>query len=74
MKHYVSTSAVCPFYEQEQPMKIHCEGFSKSNTIQISFKNDERKKLYTSKRCYSLENYKKCPIYQAVEKCYVEDK
>ena len=74
MKYFMSSKAVCPFYKQEQPIKIHCEGFGWGSTILLRFKDEERKKFYTSKHCYSLENYKKCPIYKAVESCYVEDK
>ena len=28
MKNYMDKSVVCPFYSQEEPQKLHCEGYS----------------------------------------------
>ena len=73
MKHLVSTGVVCPFYLQEQPLKMHCEGFNKSTTIQLSFKSEDKKKVFRKKYCMSLQCYRDCPLYSVIEKQYKGD-
>ena len=74
MKHYVSKYAACPFYSQEEPKKIHCEGFDKSCRIQVSFEDrggiQRHKRLY----CYTVSGYKQCPLYPVIAKQYEEEK
>lgn len=74
MKHYVSKYVVCPFYSQEEPLKLHCEGYRKGNRIQLTFSSNElfeqHKKLY----CTELNGYYKCPIYPVIMKQYEEKK
>ena len=73
MKHYVSEAVVCPFYIQEQAIKIHCEGFAKDNNIQVSFRNEEKKNVHRKKFCRSIQCYRECPLYKTIEKQYMED-
>ena len=72
MKHYESKAVVCPFYHQEQPTKIHCDGFSTENTVQISFKTKEDKIRHRKNYCLNLQNHKQCPIYEAISTQYEE--
>lgn len=74
MKHYVSTEAVCPFYTQEQPLKIHCEGISAGSSIQVSFVNEGKKRIHRKLFCTRTSHYEKCPLYEAIAKQYQEDK
>ena len=73
MKHYSSKAVVCPFYHQEQPTKIHCEGFATDNTIQVSFVNKEAKINHRKHCCLDIKAYKQCPIYEAIASQYEED-
>lgn len=74
MKHYVSKYVVCPFYSQEEPLKLHCEGYCKGNSIILVFNSkailNQHKNLY----CTELNGYDKCPIYPVVMKQYEEKK
>jgi hypothetical protein len=73
MKHYESKAVVCPFYHQEQATKIHCDGVSKDNTVQISFTNQEAKNKYRKDFCLNIKTYTKCPIYQAIAKQWEDE-
>lgn len=73
MKHYVSNTVVCPFYTQEQPLKIHCEGFTKDNSIQVSFPDSFKKDKHMKRHCKNIQCYSSCPIYLANELQYKED-
>ncbi len=73
MKHYSSTAVVCPFYKQEQAMKIHCDGFNKYNTIQVSFKDEDYKREHRERCCLNINNYRNCPVYLMLEaECEVD--
>lgn len=74
MKHYVSAEAVCPFYTQEQPLKIHCEGISQGSSIQVSFADKGKKIRHRKHFCSQHSHYEKCPLYEAIAKQYEEDK
>ena len=74
MKHYVSTEVVCPFYTQEQALRIHCEGITAGSSIQVSFYKEFLKKLHRRNYCCKTSNYEKCPLYEAIAKQYKEDK
>ena len=74
MKHYVSSEAVCPFYTQEQPLRIHCEGINAGSSIQVIFVNERFKTIHRKYYCSKHVNYEKCPLYEAINKQYQENK
>lgn len=73
MKHYESKAVVCPFYHQEQAMKIHCDGFGEDNTVQVSFTSKEAKMRHRKAHCLNIKAYRKCPLYSAIESQFKED-
>ena len=73
MKHYESKAVVCPFYHQEQPTKIHCDGFGEDNTVQISFTSKEAKNSHRKAHCLNIKQYTKCPLYETIAKKYEEN-
>lgn len=70
MKNYMDSGVVCPFYSQEEPLKLHCEGFSKCTRLQTFFENRVNKKAHKDKYCNNLRGYKQCPLYPVIEKQY----
>lgn len=70
MQHYVDKYAQCPFYSQQDKLKLHCEGFCRNNSIHLVFNTrtdmDEHKRLY----CNNIRNYAKCPLYPVISKQY----
>lgn len=47
-----------------------CEGFAKSNTIQISFNNKIALSRQKTFHCCSIEGYTKCKLYKAINMQY----
>lgn len=68
MKHYVSKSAVCPFYRQEERQKVHCEGLKQGMSTHLVFTGKEQLEKHKEEYCCNLQNYINCPIYEAVAK------
>lgn len=73
MKNYMDKCAVCPFYSQEEPMKLHCEGYSVGTRFHIIFDCKERKKAHKKKYCNNMDGYADCPLYPAIYEQYRED-
>lgn len=73
MKNYVDKYVCCPFYSQEEPLKLHCEGYCKGTRLHIVFDCMERKKSHKKKYCDGLATYKECPFYTVINKQYEED-
>lgn len=72
MKHYISKSAVCPFYQQEERQKVRCEGFEKGTSMHLVFTSLEGKDKHKRECCCNEAGYKKCPIYVIVARQYEE--
>lgn len=70
MKNYMCTEVVCPFYSQEQELKLHCEGYCKGTRLHICFDRKERKKAHKKLYCNSLNGYKDCPLYPVILEQY----
>lgn len=66
---YGSEKAKCPFYEEDTRNAIKCEDFI-GETCKRGFKNAILKRVYKSRYCDSIKNYKECPHYQQVDKKY----
>jgi hypothetical protein len=63
-------SVVCPFYSQEEALKLHCEGYCKGTRLHLFFDCKERMKHHKKKHCNDLEGYEKCPLYPVIYKQY----
>lgn len=70
MQNYLDKNTVCPFYSQQDNLKIHCEGYSKGNRIQISFENKYLMKEHKKRFCNNIKCYRQCPLYPIIEKQY----
>ena len=66
----VVTDVVCPFYHRDDGLKVRCEGFCKTVTIQLSFKNKEQKQIHRHQYCMDFKGYPKCPLYPVINKQY----
>lgn len=73
MKNYMDKYVVCPFYSQEERLKLHCEGHCKGTRLHTCFDCGERMKAYKRKYCYNLKQYQSCPLYEVIEKQYKGD-
>ena len=70
MKNYMDKSVVCPFYSQEEPLKLHCEGYSTGNRIHLCFDCKERKVSHKKVFCNDVNGYKQCPLNPVIMKQY----
>ena len=70
MQGYVSKEVVCPFYKQEEGLKLRCEGFCNSCSLQISFTRKELLQLHKERHCNSFKGYPKCPLFPAINRQY----
>ena len=71
MQHYVSKEVVCPFYSQEDSIRIyHIEGIYKGNRVHISFNSNEKMKRHRERYCSSLSGCQECAIYKLLEQKY----
>lgn len=74
MQHYVSKEVACPFYSQEDSIRIyHIEGISKGNRVHISFGARDRLKLHKKLYCNSVTDHQRCPIYKLLAEKYGGD-
>lgn len=72
MQHYMDKYVVCPFYSQEEELKLRCEGHCKGTRIHLCFDCKERKKAYKKRFCNSMEGYTQCLLQQAIMQQYEE--
>ena len=70
MKNYMDNCTVCPFYSQEEGLKLHCEGYCTGTRIHLCFDCKERMKAHKKRYCNNLGGYKMCPLYAVIEKQY----
>ena len=73
MQGYVAKEVVCPFYKQETPTKIRCEGFSKACSLQTSFSCNEKLVMHKARYCNSIRDYHRCPLYPVIYGQYKEE-
>ena len=70
MRGYQSKYVVCPFYHQESGLRIQCEGFCKSCSLQITFENKEDMLCHRKNFCESFERHSKCPLFPVISRQY----
>lgn len=73
MKYYVSKSAVCPFYTQEERQKVHCKVFSEGTTMHLVFADKEHMEKHKQSFCYNIKEYSGCPFYKIAAQQFEED-
>ena len=64
------TDVLCPFYHDDEGVKIRCEGFCKNNCLQISFQNREQMLNHRYIYCMSFDGFPSCPLYSVIYKQY----
>ena len=64
------TDVVCPFYHAQDGLKIKCEGFCSTCTLQLTFARKECLKLHQYSYCMDMKGYKRCPLYGIINKQY----
>ena len=72
MKNYMDKSVVCPFYSQEEPQKLHCEGYSECTRFLTYFDSKDKKKEHKKCFCNDIAKYPNCPLYPVIMKQYEE--
>lgn len=70
MQRYESKYVVCPFYHNEEPLTLYCEGVVPDSTVMNSFRKAFDKREYKLKHCCSMTDHKKCPIAEFLYKKY----
>jgi hypothetical protein len=71
LKHYVSKEVTCPFYTQETPLTIYCEGaVPDATSTKTTF--GSRRGLITHKHnfCNMIHSNADCPIYRSINLKY----
>ena len=68
-RQYVSTAALCPFYQMENAKSITCEGPGPGWTIRVSKDgNSGNAKDFKRKNCY--DQWEQCPIAKMLQERY----
>jgi hypothetical protein len=73
MKLYVSKEVVCPFYKEEETVRIRCEGFSSKCSLQTTFADHVCLQAHKKRFCNSMERYPECPLYPPIYGQYGDD-
>ena len=73
MEKYADATTVCPFYLDEETLKLHCEGFTKGTQIHLCFDSKERKREHKKKYCHGLNCYEQCPLNSVIMAQYEEE-
>ena len=68
VSHWCDKSVVCPFYHRCESNRICCEGLTDNSTINLVFEDPNKKKQYKHDYCYSIKNYKKCPVSEMLNR------
>lgn len=69
----VEADVVCPFYHADEGLRIKCEGFCKSCTLQLCFVDKGQFKTHKYNHCWNMKGYKRCPLYAIINRQYEED-
>lgn len=66
MVRYESKYVVCPFYHNEENLKIYCEGIDDNATTISSWRSLGDKLNYRKEYCQCLNNYNNCLLASAL--------
>ncbi len=67
---YDSCLAQCPYFLSSGKKNILCEGITEDCTINLKFVSEQKRNLHREIFCNA--NYKKCEIFNMLEKKYDE--
>lgn len=56
--YYVSPHALCPFYSQEQPRALFCEGPFPGSVLRLGFRGSAKR----HKQLYCCADWEQCPL------------
>jgi hypothetical protein len=73
MRNYMDKSVVCPFYSQEEALKIHCEGYNIGTRLHLCFDCKERMKAHKARYCNDIKGYQSCPLNPVIMAQYEEE-
>lgn len=65
MSRYVSSKAICPFYQSENRFMVVCKGICKDSVTHIAFPAPSI--CYQFKRKYCRNAYRECPLARMLE-------
>lgn len=67
---YKDVDVRCPFFKRQTGVSISCEGLTDEMGIKLCFANANAQRLHMEVFCE--KHYKKCEIYEILEKKYEE--
>ena len=68
-RQYVSTAALCPFYQMEDAKSIVCEGVGPGWTIKIS-RDGQSGNAKDYKRRFCYDQWEQCPVAKMLQENY----
>jgi len=70
MNNYEDPSVLCPFYKEERPFALICEGPNTYTSVHMCFHPTSRKKSY--KQTYCMDHYNDCLLAKGLNKMWDE--
>lgn len=68
MRHFQDKRVLCPFYHQEKPSVLMCEGVEDGCSIQITFDSGQHKADYKDALC--CEDWEQCRVSKMLNEKY----
>lgn len=62
---YSDALAKCPYYMEQGPVWIKCEGITRRGSILVRFRTGKEKAIWVGKRCNSIKGCEECLIWKA---------
>lgn len=69
-KYFVSYLVQCPFYKDEEPTVIHCEGIEPGSNLHNVFPSTSTKKAQAYKEHYCQSSWEQCRIAKMLGEPY----
>lgn len=69
---YIAASVICPFYVDDNGVRIRCEGLDSAQYTHRIFESYEKRKDFMEKHCCRFKSG--CSIARALEEKYREEK
>lgn len=71
MRNYLSNEVTCPFYSQESPITIQCEGaVPDATSTKTTFRSHRSLALHKHRFCNQIDSNANCPIFNAINSKY----
>lgn len=65
---YADVWAKCPFYTEQGPTWIKCEGLTQRGSLTLRFKSGGERERWLSRHCNTIKGCQKCPLWEALWK------